>query len=436
MAKSYPSDQQIWELARSQGLDPYPIHFESLPAPIMYEFAAYLLPGRMSHWSYGKSYHLMKTRYDYGLNKLYEMVINANPAYAFLLENNSELENTFVRAHVMGHVDFFHHNHHFRPTATDMVDQAGHHADRVRQYEFEFGRERVEELLDAAFAIEEHVSSAPARIVLPKRRRTEPQTPPHDYQSLTPKPAPAPVNSTKQTQADLLRFIGEHSDHLQEWERDILGMVGDEMRYLWPQMRTKIINEGWATFWHVALMREIILDDADYLDFARVHATAIAPLTYQINPYSVGYAVFRDVDQRHGRSAIFLVREVDDDVSFIRNYLTEDLVRELHLYLYGPEQDRIVVKTRGWAAVRDQLTRDLVHGGIPVIEVDDGDFNRRGELYLIHRHEGTDLDLPYAERTLHHVYRLWGRPVHLETVTDKRPLVLSYDGKANTKLML
>ncbi|MDA8193196.1 MAG: hypothetical protein M0Z53_04235 [Thermaerobacter sp.] len=95
-----------------------------------------------------------------------------------------------------------------------------------------------------------------------------------------------------------------------------------------------------------------------------------------------------------------------------------------------------MVKTRGWAAVRDQLTRDLVHGGIPVIEVDDGDFNRRGELYLIHRHEGTDLDLPYAERTLHHVYRLWGRPVHLETVTDKRPLVLSYDGKANTKLML
>src|ERR671915_1580365 len=100
----------IWEVAHRLGLDPFPVHFELVPASIMYEFGAYGLPGRFSHWTHGRTYHQIKTMYDYGLSKIYELVINSNPSYAFLLENNSVLQNKVVAAHVLGHSDFFKHN--------------------------------------------------------------------------------------------------------------------------------------------------------------------------------------------------------------------------------------------------------------------------------------------------------------------------------------
>ncbi|PSR23795.1 MAG: stage V sporulation protein R [Sulfobacillus acidophilus] len=436
---AYPTDQEIWHMAQELGLDPYPITFESVPAPVLYEFAAYLIPGRMAHWSYGKAYHAMKIRYDYGLNKLYEMVINANPAYAFLLDANSALENTFVRAHVMGHVDFFHHNQCFSHTPADMVDVVSRHAERVRQYEFSVGRDEVETFLDAVLALEEQVNP-PTPPILPRERPHAPSSPrmvkpPWDLgepdQSRI-----RQVQVSTHIEEDLLWFLMRESLHLEDWQRDVIGMVRDEMLYLWPQLRTKIMNEGWASYWHVALMRQMSLSDADYLDFARLHSHVTAPVLYHINPYALGYAIYCDLERRQGREALFLVRTVDDDVSFVRNYLTEDVVAELNLMVYGPDQDRMVFKSRQLEEIREKLVKELLHGGIPVIHVNDGDFNQRGELYLIHRHEGLDLDLLYAERTLHYVQRLWGRPVHLETLSNGKRLVLSFDGKTDSKSML
>ncbi len=439
--RTYPSDRDIWSLAREMGLDPYPVLFESVPAAVLYEFAAYLIPGRMSHWSYGKAYHAMKTRYDYGLNKLYEMVINSNPAYAFLLESNSDLENTFVRAHVMGHVDFFRHNQCFQHTVPDMIDVVSRHADRVRQYEFEVGREQVERFLDAVLALEEHVSPPGPVVGRTGRARGRPERLHASIRGADwgwrPEPNRVPeVKAGTEQDDDLLLFLLRESRHLEDWQRDIIGMVRDEMLYFWPQIRTKIMNEGWASYWHVALMREMQLTDDDYLDFARLHSQVTAPMMYQVNPYALGYAIYCDLEQREGRDAIFLARTVDDDVSFIRNYLTEDVVASLNMMVYGAEQDEVILKSRAAEMVREQLVRELVHGGIPVIHVDDGDFNQRGELYLIHRHEGIDLDIPYAERTLHYVQQIWGRPVHLETRADHKRLILSFDGKADSKVVL
>ncbi len=442
MQGRYPSDREIWELARGMGLDPYPVLFESVPAPVLYEYAAYLIPGRMSHWSYGKAYHAMKTRYDYGLNKLYEMVINSNPAYAFLLESNSELENTFVRAHVMGHVDFFKNNQCFQHTAKDMVEVVSRHAERVRQYEFEVGREQVEKFLDAVLALEEHVS--PPGPELPRRPKTAtlPSTEREKTWVEWMRPeggSPARVPEVKpgtEEADDLLLFLMNESRHLDDWQRDIIGMVRDEMMYFWPQVRTKIMNEGWASYWHVKLMRSLELSDDDYVNFARLHSQVTAPMMYQVNPYALGYAIFCDLENRFGKEAIFLSRTVDDDVSFVRNYLNEEIVENLNLMVYGAEQDSVVLKSRASESVREQLVRELVHGGIPVIHVDDGDFNQRGELYLIHRHEGIDLDIPFAERALHYVHQLWGRPVHLETRADAKRMILSFDGQADSRVVL
>src|ERR671933_2845929 len=128
---------EIWAIAERLGLEPFPVHFELVPASIMYEFGAYGLPGRFSHWTHGRAYQQIKTMYDYGLSRIYELVINANPAYAFLLENNSVLQNKLVVAHVLGHSDFFKHNAHFKQTSRQMLETASVHAERLRAYEFE-----------------------------------------------------------------------------------------------------------------------------------------------------------------------------------------------------------------------------------------------------------------------------------------------------------
>src|SRR5262245_12487776 len=149
--------EQIWEVARRFGLDPYPTNFEIVPATVMYEVGSYALPGRYSHWTFGKTYHRMKTMYDFGLSKIYEVVINTNPAYGFLLETNSPIQNKLVIAHVLGHVDFFKNNVYFSHTNRRMVDEAAIHARRMTEYEFTYGRKVVEEFLDAVLSIEEHI---------------------------------------------------------------------------------------------------------------------------------------------------------------------------------------------------------------------------------------------------------------------------------------
>src|SRR5579883_2875171 len=148
--------QEIWDAAIGLGLDPFPTHFEVVPANIMYELGAYGIPGRFSHWSHGKAYWHMKTMYDYGLSKIYELVINTNPSLAFLLESNSLLENKMVIAHVLGHTDFFKHNMYFDHTSRQMVESASLNADRIAQYEFTHGAQAVEEFLDAVLSVRDH----------------------------------------------------------------------------------------------------------------------------------------------------------------------------------------------------------------------------------------------------------------------------------------
>lgn len=146
-----------WAEALKFGLDPFPTHFELVPASIMYEFASYSLPGRFSHWTHGKAYYRQKMQYDLGLSKIYEMVINTNPSYAFLMEMNDLLQNTFVAAHVFGHTDFFKNNAYFQHTSKRMIDKVSIHAERIARYEFDHGKAEVEHFLDAVLSIQEHV---------------------------------------------------------------------------------------------------------------------------------------------------------------------------------------------------------------------------------------------------------------------------------------
>lgn len=457
--------QRIWDIARGMGLDPFPTHFELVPASIMYEFGAYGLPGRFSHWTHGRAYQQIKTMYDYGLSKIYELVVNSNPAQAFLLENNSVLQNKLVVAHVLAHSDFFKHNVYFQHTDRQMVELAAINAERIRRYEFEHGRDEVERFLDSVLSIQEHVD--PYRFLKreseEERRRdwrarhTPPSTPYDDllYLGSERRPElPAPPRKVPlEPEKDLLLFIAEHADGLEDWQRDVLHIVRNEQLYFLPQIQTKVMNEGWAAYWHARIMRELDLSEAEYVEFAELHAAVLAPSRRQINPYYVGMRIFEDIERRwnepteeerekfgrrggEGRARIFEVRELDNDVSFLRNYLTRELVEDLDLYLYRLEGDQWVIVEKDWERVRDTLVASMTNFGRPYIVVEDGDYERRRELLLRHCYEGQELDVDYAEKTLRHVQQLWGRPVHLETVVDGRTVTISHDGQqARTRML-
>jgi stage V sporulation protein R len=466
----------IWEMAHRFGLDPFPVHFEVVPATIMYEFGSYGLPGRFSHWTHGKVYHRMKTSYDYGLSKIYELVINTNPGYAFLLEGNSLLQNKLVIAHVLGHCDFFKNNVYFARTNRRMVDTASLHAERIRRYEFEHGLREVEHFLDAVLSIQEHIDPyaetgdqpAEAEHGAGSSKRSDSRSsvassPFDDLFALTPEHTPGRKEPDRDREPgrrfpphpekDLVRFIMEHSRYLEPWQRDIMGIVREEMLYFVPQMRTKICNEGWASLWHARIMRELDLSDREFTEYAALNAGVVAPSRYSINPYYLGLKILEDIERRwdnpteeeqvkfgrkpgQGRQKLFEVRETECDVSLIRNYLTKELVEELDLYLYERQGDQWVIVDKDWEHVRDNLVNRLANFGNPTILVEDGDYHRNGELYLRHVYDGQELDVLYAEKTLEYIYMLWGRPVHLQTRLEDTDVVMSYDGSRHTRTEL
>lgn len=450
--------EEITEIAKGFNLDFYPMRYEICPADIIYTFGAYGMPTRFSHWSFGKSFYRMKLQYDLNLSKIYELVINSNPCYAFLLDGNSLIQNKLIVAHVLAHCDFFKNNVRFANTNRNMVESMAASSERIRQYEIIHGKEEVENVLDACLAIQEHIDPSLLRPKLrwkreaeePKQPKNGQRTPYDDLWRLDQQEQAAEEKTVRrfppEPEKDLLLFIQEYSTILEEWQRDILTIIRDEMLYFWPQLETKIMNEGWASYWHSRILREMDLTEAETVEFAKLHASVIQPSSTSINPYHLGLKIFEDIEQRYdnptkeeqerfghkpgqGREKIFEVRELESDISFIRNYLTKDLVAKLDLYMFGKQGNDWVVTDKAWEQVRDGLANARVNGGFPYVTVDDGDYLRSGELYLKHHFEGLELDVKYVEKTIPYIYQLWGKNVHLETVIEERPVLFTYDGK-------
>lgn len=442
--------ERLWELAHEHGLRPFPTHFEIVPASIMYEFGAYGMPGRFSHWTHGRAFQQMKTMYDYGMSKIYELVINTNPSYAYLLDVNSLLQNKFVVAHVLGHTDFFANNVYFASTSRRMVETMNRDAERIAGYEYRHGQVPVERLLDAALALEAHIDPRAdgADYGCSRRPETTKRSGPggayDDLWDLDARDADAATATValateKESHRDLLLFILCNSPALEDWERDVVSIVREEMLYFLPQGQTKIINEGWAVFWHLRLLRALGLSDQEYVDFANLHSSVLQPSKRSLNPYYLGHGLLEDINRRHGGNEtdvapiMFELRERESDVSLLRNYLTQEVVDDLDLYLYEQRGNELVVTEKNYEKIREMLVTMLISRGTPQIVVADGDHNGNRELYLRHEYEGQGLDLAHATKALEHVYRLWGRRVHIETKEKDQTVVLSYDAKEGHK---
>lgn len=456
-------DNRIREKAAAFGLTWYPQEFEICDHNGMLGYMAYSgMPSHYPHWSYGKSYEKLKTLYDYGVNGLpYEMVINSDPAIAYLMRDNTLLLQILTIAHVYGHNDFFKNNFTFKSTRAELtIERFKAHALRVRRYTEDpsIGIEKVERILDAGHALAWQCrrnlairkldpAEQATRLVEAAHPRHDPFARLHARQEFhEPDMNKVPIEPDE----DVLLFIRDHNPQLQEWEKDLLTIVDEEAKYFLPMMETKIMNEGWASYWHKKIVESLELEQGLHLEFIVRHNQVLRPIPGQVNPYHLGFKIWEDIYRRHteptpeeikkygapaknGTDKIFEAREVERDTSFLRRYLTEELMREMDMFQYEARGDELVVDkvsdVEGWKTVKETLIKNVGTGSIPVIKVEDADFGHNRTLYLKHVHDGRDLQLEYAEKTISFIYRLWGRECVLETALQGKRSLLCFNDR-------
>jgi stage V sporulation protein R len=461
-------NQRIVELVKQCGLDPYPQEFEVCDHEEMLSYMVYSgMPSHYPHWSYGKGFEKLKTLYDYGLSGLpYEMVINSNPSIAYLMRDNSLALQVLTIAHVYAHSDFFKKNFTFKTTQAEYtIETFKAHANRVRHYveDPSIGLEKVERILDAA-----HALSLQCRRNLSVRKQSEEEQretklddskPTHDaFQSIHRRKewvAPDLAKIPPYPEEDILIFIRDHNPQLTEWERDLLTIVHQQAQYFIPQIETKIMNEGWASFWHKRILEALELPQDLRMEFIVRHTQVLCPSPGGLNPYHVGMKIWEDIERRWANpdpeeekefgpknktaaEKLFEVREVERDSSFLRRYLTEQLVRELNLFEYQTRgNDQVITRVadeESWQAIKTTLIQNVGTGTTPVIKVEDADYNSSRTLFLKHSHDGRDLQLEYAEKTLQYLQQLWGRKVALETIVNGKTTLLCFaDNKMTVK---
>jgi stage V sporulation protein R len=473
----WDTQQEILQHAKDYGLDTFETVFEVLDYDRMNEVAAFGgFPVRYPHWSFGMEYEQLSKSYEYGLSKIYEMVINNDPCYAYLLEGNSNTDQKIVMAHVYGHCDFFKNNYWFSKTNRKMIDEMANHASRVRKYIERHGLETVEGFIDTCLSIEDLIDPHAPFIVRKAKKIEDPPTPivhkirakdymddfinPQEFLEQQKKRMEKQKEKEKrfpeEPQRDILQFLLEHAP-LEKWERDVLDMIREEAYYFAPQRMTKIMNEGWASYWHSKIMTERACKDAEIIDFADAHSGVVATSPGRLNPYKLGIELFKYIEERWdkgrfgkewsdcddiarkkswdlrtglGRKKIFQVRQLYNDVTFLDEFFTPEFCFDQGFYVFGYNKrtGNWEITDREFRAVKEKLLTQLTNFGKPFIFVENGNFENRGELLLQHKHEGLDLKLDEARDTLHSVFRVWRRPVNLATLVEGKGKLLTYDG--------
>ena len=461
------------------GLDFYEVIYEVLPFDTMNQIAAYQgFPVRYPHWKWGMEYDSLSKRDAYGMGRIYEMVINTDPVYAYLQESNAVTDQKLVMAHVYGHADFFKHNLWFSKTNRKMMDEMANHATRVRRHIDRHGQDAVEHFLDACLSVEhlidphsmfmnrslatrlparqgmmdiddEHAAAgggyAPDK--LPAKDYMDPFINPQkemDRQRAEHEKAQrAAYGRTPQRPTrDVLLYLLRHAP-LADWQQDILAIIRDESYYFAPQAMTKVMNEGWAVYWHSKLMTQHFVEAKEIIQYADQHSGVLAMAPGGFNPYKIGYELFMDVERRwntgrhgpewerleglgakdryddksmKGREKIFEVRRIYNDVQFIDEFLTEEVVERHNMYQYRrePQTGEMKIVSRDFGRIKKTLLYRLTNMGQPFVYVVDGNYRNRGELYLAHQYNGLEIDLSKAREVLRNLRIIWGRPVHMQ----------------------
>ena len=419
----------IESAAREAGLDFFEVVFELLDAKDVNGVASYGgFPIRYPSWRFGMEYERLEKGRRWGLSKIYELVINNDPTYAYLVRSNSLLEQKLVMAHVYGHADFFKHNLWFAPSDRKMLDTMASHSIRVRRYIDALGQERVERFVDVCLSLDTLIDP-----YLPLREHANPPEKRSAYtpaserarrtlEALSASPLVERVSEgavlpqkRRVPTYDVLGFLGAHAP-LEPWQQDVLDIVRTEAYYFAPQRMTKIMNEGWASFWHSRLLTGGILDPSEILDFADCHSSATVSGPGQVNPYKLGIELFRHAEATG--EDIFRLRRVHNDVSLVHKLVDETFTMREIVPLRGVAQEGGSKAPIDWRVHKSWLLQQLSWGGLPQIELVDFEGGDEGQLLLVHRHDGRDLQLGRAQETLQNLEVLWRRPVHLLTILE------------------
>ncbi len=468
--------------AREYGLDFFQTFFEILDIRKISEVAAYGgFPTRYPHWRFGMEFDGLDKGHSYGMQRIYEMVINNDPCYAYLMASNPVYDQKTVIGHVYAHCDFFKNNLWFSKTNRKMMDEMANHAARIRRYIDKYSLDTVEAFLDRALSLDNLIDPHSMFIERTARELTEeekierrqvPRIKAKKYMERYINPKEYVEEQKRKMQEeedrrdehfppepvrDVLAFLIAHAP-LKEWQQDILSIVREEAYYFAPQGMTKIMNEGWATYWHSRIMTEKAMDDSELIGYADHYAGVVATRPGQLNPYKLGVELLRDIEERWnkgrfgreyedcddmkekltwdrklglGREKIFEVRKLHNDVTFIDTFLTPEFVRKHKMYTFGynPQRERWEIFSKRFEDIKQKLLQNLTNGGQPFIRVENGNHDNRGELLLGHQHEGVDLKMDYAQDVLRNLAAVWGRPVNLATVLGEKEVLLRHNGE-------
>ncbi len=466
-------DREIGRIAGDFGLDTYPNQIEIINSEQMMDaYASSAMPINYHHWSFGKHFLSVQNNYRRGhMGLAYEIVFNSNPCIAFLMEENTLTMQALVIAHASyGHNSFFKNNYLFRTwtDAESIIDYMVFARKFIAQCEQRHGVDEVERVLDACHALMNHGVDRykrphPISMVEEKRRQDEREkilqeqvnelwrTIPGRAQDQAQQSA---MRFPEEPQENILYFLEKNAPLLEPWQREIIRIVRKIAQYLYPQRQTKVMNEGWACFWHFHILHELYkeerVDDGFMLEFLQYHTSVIyqppydSPYYSGLNPYTLGYAMmqdlkriceaptdedrkwFPDVAGSPWQETLDFAMHNFKDESFILQFLSPALIRELKLFSVVDDSAREYLEVSaihddaGYQLIRENLSANYNLGNLePNIQV--FNVNVRGDRALTLRHDmhlGRPLEKDSAEEVVRHLQQLWGFDVVLESVMD------------------
>jgi stage V sporulation protein R len=465
----------IADTAAEFNLDTYPNQIEIISSEQMLDaYASSGLPIGYPHWSFGKAFIRNEQAYRKGYQGLaYEIVINSNPCISYLMEENTMVMQALVIAHACyGHNSFFKGNYLFRQftQADAILDYLVFSRKYVMECEERYGVAEVEELIDSCHALMDYgvdryrrpqpISAREREARHRERAEYERKLFDDLWHTTVPQKEAAEEEAggrgfPAEPEENLLYFIEKHSPRLAPWQRELVRIVRKLSQYFYPQVQTKVMNEGWATFWHYTLVNRLydkrLINDAFMFEFLHHHTNVVTQRGFDqqgyhgINPYALGFSMMSDIrricenptdedrewfpdlagtDWR--KQLDFAMRNFKDE-SFINQYLSPRLIRELRLFVIADHEgeSELVVDSihdeHGYKRVRRMLAEHYRRENrLPDVQV--ARYERDGDRSLVLRNQlyrGRVLDEREADEVLRHLGRLWGFKVRLESVNTE-----------------
>lgn len=461
----------VIKACKDHGLDPFDLVIEEYTADEIAELAAYGgFPVRYPHFSFGQQYEQLHHQYHHGMGKIYEMVVNTDPTYMYLQRNNPIVDNLTVVAHALAHSDFFKNNICFKNTNRNMMNVMASHGQKIRSYMDLHGRHTVLEFLDACLSVDDLIDPS---IVWRKSKIKNPRQYSFDDKPVEENIARIeskeyldkfvnPENYIEQQrqeailqekrrserfpvkpERDILLYILNYIP-LSPWQQNILSIVRDESQYFRPQGMTKVMNEGWASYWDSYIMTTCgFAGDDGIFDYAKHHAGVLGGKYNMSNPYKLGNALFNDIKDRWdkgqfgkdyencedynekknwdkklglGMEKIYDVRANYNDLTFINEFFTEDFCHKYKFFEYQriPTTGEYVCVSKDYKEIKKKLIQKYINCGRPIIQLENLKHNDT-EIYIKHDYDGIPLDKEYTLGTLKMLHRITKRTIRLAT---------------------